>query len=148
MVTNDRQVFNDFIRTEGLRETRQRALVLDVFLGTSDHVSAEDIYRLVNRTHRSVGFATVYRTMKLLAGCGVAREVTFDDGVSRFERVQGRKHHHHLVCTRCRNVTEFSSSAVDDFEQSIQRQYDFEPRSHHYEVFGLCGKCRGKSGSE
>jgi Fur family ferric uptake transcriptional regulator len=145
MVTDERKIFGDYIRAEGLRETEQRSVVLDVFLGSEDHMSIEDIYRLVNRRKRRVGYATVYRTMKLIAECGLAREVMFDDGVCRFEHVVGKQHHHHLVCTRCHRVIEFTSAALDKAEKAIFAEHDFEAEYHHMKIFGLCSECRRKA---
>lgn len=137
-------MFMEYIRSEGLRETTQRTLILNTFLKTSQHVSVEDVYRMVNRDKRQVGYATVHRTMKLISGCGLAREVMFDDGIARFENIRGRRHHHHLVCTRCRRVIEFTSEVMDRVEQDIVTKHRFRPLSHHYEIFGLCWECRKK----
>ena len=148
MPVHERQVFDDFIRAEGLKETIQRALVLDAFLSADEHVSAEDVYHLVNQQTRRVGFVTVYRTMKLIAGCGLAREVTFDDGIIRFEHAYGRQHHHHLICTNCKQVIEFTSRPIDDAENAILETHGFEARYHRYEIFGLCRKCRDTADGE
>lgn len=142
MGSEEQKIFGDYIRSEGLRETGQRMDILRAFLNAGDHVSAEDIYRLVNRKQRKVGFTTVYRTMKLIAGCGLAREVMFDDGISRFEHTYGRKHHHHLICTRCKKVIEFSSKTMDVAEKALLKKHDFELQYHQYEIFGLCRECR------
>jgi Fur family ferric uptake transcriptional regulator len=142
MMTEEHKIFGEYIRSEGLKETSQRQQILDAFLSVRDHVSAEDIYRTVNRRDRKVGFTTVYRTMKLISDCGLAREVMFNDGVARFEHTYGREHHHHLICTRCKKVIEFSSRTMDDAERGILRKHGFELQSHKYEIFGLCRECR------
>lgn len=148
MLTEEQQIFVDYIRSEGLRDTAPRTIVLDVFLSAGDHVSAEDIYRLVNRRKRKVGFTTVYRTMKLISDCGLAREVMFDDGVSRFEHTFGRKHHHHLICTQCKKVIEFSSRVTDKAEKALLKKHSFELQYHKYEIFGLCKECREQAGKK
>ena len=142
MATDEQKIFGDYIRSEGLHETGQRMSILDAFLNAEDHVSAEDIYRLVNRRKRKVGFTTVYRTMKLISDSGLAREVVFNDGISRFEHTYGRKHHHHLICTGCTEVSEFSNRVLDEAEQALVRKHGFELQYHQYKIFGLCRKCR------
>jgi len=142
MVSEEQKIFGDYIRAEGLRETGQRMNILKAFLNADDHVSAEDIYRLVNVRKRKVGFTTVYRTMKLISSCGLAREVMFDDGVARFEHTYGRQHHHHLVCTKCKKVIEFSSKTMDAAEKALLKEHGFELQYHQYEIFGLCRECR------
>lgn len=148
MVSGEQKIFGNYIKAEGLKATPQRRLVLDAFLSTDTHVSVEDIYKRVNRGKRRVGFATVYRTMKLIADCGLAREVRFDDGVSRFEHSLGRRHHHHLVCSRCKRVIEFSSAEMDALERAISRKYGFQLQSHRFEIFGLCLNCQKEAGNK
>lgn len=148
MRTEERQIFGEYIRSEGLKETAQRNHIFDVFLSSEDHVSAEDIYRMVNRGRRKVGFTTVYRTMKLISGCGLAREVMFDDGIARFEHTFGKKHHHHLICTRCKKVIEFTSKTMDDAEKALLKKNEFELQYHKYEIFGLCKECREQGGNK
>lgn len=145
MRSNEEQIFDEYIHSTGLRETEQRKRVLETFLATAEHVSVEDMYRIVNEKSRKVGYATVYRTMKLIAESGLADEVVFNDGIARFEHRLGRKHHHHLVCTDCGKVIEFESTAMDKGELEILAKYKFEQTSHHYKIFGLCRKCQGES---
>ena len=145
MRSHEEQLFDEYIRSAGLRETEQRKRILAAFLSTSEHVSVEDMYRIVNEKGRKVGYATVYRTMKLIADCGLADEVAFNDGIARFEHRLGRKHHHHLVCTGCGKVIEFESSSMDKGEREILAKYDFKEISHHYKIFGLCRKCQRES---
>ena len=142
MGKNEKEIFRDFIRSTGFRETAQRNMILDRFLKTEGHVSVADLHRILNRRGRKVGYATVHRTMKLIAECDLAREVMFDDGVVRFEHVYGHKHHHHLFCTRCKKVIEFSSKTIDEGEKAILKRYGFKMESHRYEIFGLCKNCQ------
>ncbi|MCP4568792.1 MAG: transcriptional repressor [FCB group bacterium] len=145
MRSNEEQIFDEYIRSTGLRETEQRKRVLKTFLATTEHVSVEDMYRIVNEKSRKVGYATVYRTMKLIAESGLAVEVVFNDGIARFEHRLGRKHHHHLVCTNCGKVIEFESTAMDRGEQEVLAKYKFRQTSHHYEIFGFCRECQSES---
>ena len=139
------QVFDDYIQSSGLKETAQRKIVLDAFLKTEKHVSVHDLYLIISKRKRKVGYATVHRTMKLIADCGLAREVMFNDGVSRFEHLYKHKHHHHLVCMRCKKVIEFVSKLIDREEKTILKRYGFQLQSHRYELFGLCRECRKKA---
>ena len=144
MASRAQKIFEDYIRSSGLKETAQRNYVLDAFLATDKHVSVEDLHRILAGCNKKVGFATVYRTMKLMADCGLACEVVFDDGVSRFEHTLDRRPHHHLVCTCCRKIIEFESKEMDEGEKAILEKYGFEAHSHRYEIFGLCNDCRKK----
>jgi len=139
----EKEVFTNYIHSKGLRDTPQRDLVLNAFLKTESHVSVEDLYRILNKgKQKKVGYATVHRTMKLMADCGLARVVKFDDGVTRFEHLYKHQRHHHLVCTRCRKVIEFTSDVIDIEEKRILADYDFKIEYHSYRIFGLCRDCQ------
>jgi Fur family ferric uptake transcriptional regulator len=143
---DEREIFDNFIKSEGLKGTLQRVAVLDAFLGIEDHVSVDDIHRILSRDGQKVGYATVHRTMKLIAQCGLAREVRFNDGILRFEHQYKHKQHYHLVCTHCGKVIEFNSDKIDSAEKAILKRYGFTMHSHRYNVFGLCKECRKKNG--
>lgn len=143
MHSEEQQVLNQFIRTTGLKETAQRRAILDEFLRTERHVTIEDIRDMVNLRGGRIGYATVYRAMKLFADCGLAREVKFSDGVTRFEHGYKHSHHHHLVCTSCGAVIEFASQDMDKAEQAILKKHGFQMDAHRYEIFGLCNNCKG-----
>ncbi len=158
MESEAKQIFDDYIRERGLKGTAQRDLILSAFLSTEDHLTAEDIHRLVNDSvshndfssdkKHGVGFATVYRTMKLITDSGLAREVIFGDGVSRFEHKYGHPHHHHLICNGCGEITEFSSQKMNEVEKHILKKYSFKAESHHFKIFGLCKNCEESRNQE
>src|ERR1044072_7881665 len=70
-LTEEHEVFLKHIQKRGLKRTSQRDLILDVFLRTEEHLSIEDLYRLVQREDPTVGQTTVYRTRKLLTEAGL-----------------------------------------------------------------------------
>jgi Fur family ferric uptake transcriptional regulator len=112
-----------------------------VFLETRDHLSTEDLYRIVKQSDPTIGYTTVYRTLKLLAQCGLACEVDFHDGVARYELSLNRRTHHHMVCTSCGDSIEFFAAELEEVERRIGRQYRFDPARHSFQVFGTCQAC-------
>ena len=113
-------VFAAYLTRAKLKMTPQRKLILDVFLAADGHLAAEDLYNLVRRKDKSIGQATVYRTLKLLSNSGLAKEVHFGDGMTRYERMYGQGHHDHLICERCgRNV-----EVLDQRIEELHRQRD------------------------
>ena len=89
-----------------------------------------------------VSKATVYRTLKLLAECGVASERRFGDGLSRYELADdGDEHHDHLICTNCGEITEFEDPRIEKLQDSIAVKHGFKLTSHKHEMYGICAKC-------
>jgi Fur family ferric uptake transcriptional regulator len=106
-------VFSEFISRKRLKMTPQRLHILEVFLSSHGHLTAEELYRKVKEGNASIGQATVYRTVKLLADSGLAKEVEFGDGVVRYELKYGQSHHDHLICERCGRNVEVVDAAIE-----------------------------------
>lgn len=144
MAADAKSRFEQFLEERGLRMTPQRSLIVDVFLKTERHVSSEDLYSLVKRKDRSIGQATVYRTLKLLSESGIAREVDFGEGVTRYEHEYGHEHHDHLICESCRKSIEVVDPRIEELQEKLARDHGFVMTSHKLDMFGLCAKCRAK----
>lgn len=145
MVREAESIFHHHLRHVGLKHTGQRDTILRTFLDTRDHLSTDELYRLVKKQDEGIGFTTVYRTLKLLAECGLASEVEFNDGVARYEHQYNRRNHHHMVCTECGSSVEFFSPEIERVEHEIGRKHKYATTRHTFQIYGLCENCRKKS---
>ena len=139
------EIFLRHLKRVGLKQTGQRNTILRTFLETREHLSTDELHRLVKKKDARIGYTTVYRTLKLLAGCGLASEVAFHDGIARFEHQYNRRSHHHMVCTECGASVEFFSREVRELEQEIGRKHHFATTRHTFQIYGVCEQCRKKS---
>lgn len=144
MMREAEDIFHSHLKRVGLKHTGQRDTILRTFLETRDHLSTDELHRLVKKKDAKIGFTTVYRTLKLLAECGLASEVAFHDGVARYEHQYGRRSHHHMVCTECGTSVEFFSPEIEKIEQEIGKKYKFQTTRHSFQIYGLCDTCRKK----
>ena len=94
--------------------------------------------------HPSIGYATVYRTLKLFNECGIAEERNFGDGQARYEPCAGDAHHDHLVCTACGAIIEFEDTRIEELQQKVAEEQGFTIVSHRLELYGLCAQCSAK----
>lgn len=139
------QQFENYLRSQNLRLTDQRKLIVNSFARKKGHVSAEDLYRHIHKTTPSIGFATVYRTLKLLAAAGLASGKNFGDGFVRFECcLRSSEHHDHLICTRCGKIVEFSNSTIEKLQQTVAKEHGFLITDHSLDIYGVCQSCIGK----
>jgi len=143
-MTEEQEVFLKHLRGQGLKRTAQRHLILEVFLGTEDHVTGEDLYRLVRKQDASIGQTTVYRTLKLLTGSGLAREVRFGDGRAHYEHNYKHQHHDHMICSVCGEVIEFYSPELEAIQDKMAAKHRFKLTSHLLRMIGVCSACRGQ----
>ena len=142
MILEKKKAFNSFAAAKGLRSTRQRDIILDIFLSTHQHISVEELYLKVKSSNPGIGQATVYRTLKLFAESGLAREILLHDGQTRYEHVVAGEHHDHLVCTGCNAIIEFEDETNENLQKDIALRHGFFIRSHKLEIYGLCSTCR------
>ncbi len=142
-------IFSRYLKGRGLKITRQREMVVKSFLDTEGHLSTEELYQLVKRRDQKVGLTTVFRTLKALTGCGLAREIDFGDGFTRFEHHYKRPHHHHLICEECNRTIEFLSPELEQLQEQIVSQYEFKSVRHTLQIFGACQDCQNeRTGSQ
>src|SRR5450756_3202930 len=137
-------IFRQHLKRVGLKQTEQRSAILRTFLETREHLSIDELHRLVKKTDPRIGVTTVYRTLKLLAGCGLASEVAFHDGIARYEHQYNRRSHHHMVCTECGASVEFFSRDIERIEQEIGRKNKYLPTRHTFQIYGVCERCQKK----
>jgi Fur family transcriptional regulator, ferric uptake regulator len=141
-MSEEQQVFLKHIQQKGLKRTSQRDLILDVFLRTEEHLSSEDLYRLVQKEDSSIGQTTVYRTLKLLSEAGLAREVRFGDGRTHYEHNYKHQHHDHMICSQCGKIIEFFSAELEAIQDAMAAKHKFEVTQHLLRIIGLCADCR------
>lgn len=141
--------WKSYLDERHLNTTAQREVIVDLFLRTPDHVSIDELLAKVRRRHQRVGYATVYRTLKLLAECGVASERRFGDGLSRYELSDdATTHHDHLICVSCGKIVEFEEPQIEELQEKIALKYGFIVTSHKHEMYGVCAECAAsKQGS-
>jgi Fur family transcriptional regulator, ferric uptake regulator len=140
-----RALLQAYMAKKGLRSTDQRRLIVETFFHAKNHVSIEELLAQVRTQDRRIGYATVYRTLKLLTECGVAYERRFGDGLTRYELADEASHHDHLICVECGDITEFEEPRIEKLQDEIAARYGFELRSHKHEMYGLCPKCQAKT---
>jgi Fur family ferric uptake transcriptional regulator len=127
----------------GLNASKARDAVVTTFLESKDHVDLQALYMRAKRRQPGVGFATVYRTMKLLEEAGIAHARRFGNTKETlYEVAVGRAHHDHLICEQCGEIVEFVDEEVEELQDRIAARHGFSLSGHRHELYGLCARCR------
>ncbi len=134
------QTHEDMLRQAGLRPTSKRLSVLETLAHRDDAVTAQDLYMEFRGQGEGIGLSTVYRTLTSLVEAGLLD--TFQRGDEQAFRACSPRHHHHLVCTSCHQVTELEAALVEEWVGRVAQSHDFEVSSHRADVFGVCAACR------
>lgn len=139
-VTRLRGQLDSFMARQGLRSTGQRRVIIDAFFKATGHVTIDDLLERVRRSDAGIGYATVYRTLKMLAAGGIAHEHKFSDGMTRYELADDTGHHDHLICVECGRIQEFEEPMIEELQERIAQRYGFHILEHKHELYGLCSE--------
>ena len=139
-----KDIFEHYLCDNGVRYSAQREKIADIFLKTEKHLTVAEFYQLVRKKYPGIGYATVYRAMKVICDAGLAEKSDFGDGTMRFEHKYGHDHHDHLVCLDCGSFTEVVDPKIERRQDMLAREHGFEPQWHKMQIFGICKKCSKK----
>lgn len=125
------------VKKSGLRITPAKKNLLQLFLSAATPITALDILRQMD-----INKTSVYRAIDSLLETGIICEVDFGDSIKRYELTR-KDHHHHLICLRCKSVTEYPvSDQLEQIENQISRKTKFTVQRHTLEFFGVCRTCQ------
>ena len=140
-IANQRMaLFHARLRDRGLKSTSPRDDIARVFFELGRHISAEELYIEVKKINPHVGYATIYRTLKLLKECALVSERHFDEGQARYE-VADEHHHDHFICETCGKIVEFEDIEIEQMQKTVARKLGVTLHRHKLELYGLCAEC-------
>lgn len=133
------------LRSEGQRYTANRRALVDALVDAEAPLTIRQILDVCDDVPQS----SAYRNLALLERAGVVHRIITTDEFSRYELTEELTddHHHHLICSRCGAVTDFS--VPPDLEQHLETALDevagetgFETEHHRFDLVGRCANCR------
>lgn len=133
-----RRDLDRYMERRGLRSTGQRRVIIDIVFDSTEHLTIEQLLEQVHKKDRKIGYATVYRTLKMLADCGIVHEHNFGDGATRYELADDDAHHDHLICEECGRITEFEEPLIEELQERVASRYNFVVKHHKHELYGHC----------
>ena len=123
-----------------LRETRQRAVILDELRQTTGHPTADELYRRVRRRLPRVSLGTVYRNLELLAERGTIQKLDSGAGQMRFDG--DASSHCHVRCVRCGRVGDTAARPAVYVRDTAGDNSGYEIIGHRVELLGVCPQCQ------
>jgi Fur family ferric uptake transcriptional regulator len=126
----------DRLQGIGHRVTATRRAVLEAMSASPRPFTIEEICDAAP----GVGRATVFRTVKLLQESDVLCRLVLEDGGIRYQLARSG-HHHHLVCSNCGSVQEFSEPQLDALLERSADANGFRLEGHSLELYGRCAAC-------
>ncbi len=137
--------FKQLLKSNNLKQTTQRELILKIIYDNDGHFTPEDIYNLIKTSHPEVklGIATVYRTLTLLEDADIVNSISFGTQGKKYE-FGITNHHDHLVCMECGNIEEFYDDVIEERQEVIAKNFNFKMKDHVMKITGTCSACQAK----
>jgi Fur family transcriptional regulator, ferric uptake regulator len=131
------------LRTRDQRYTRARRAIVDVLAGSDAPLSIPQLLR----RDASLAQSSAYRNLAQLEQAGVVHRIVTSDEFSRYELAEDLTgHHHHLICSACGDVRDFTVSS--ELEGELGRALDriagahgFAADHHRLDLVGTCAGC-------
>lgn len=95
----------------GLKVTPQRIAVMQALMKFHHHPTAEEIYREVSQNIPGLSQTTVYNTLDVFVGKGIAQRIATDADVMRYDVVA--EPHHHLFGVGTARVEDYFDPELD-----------------------------------
>jgi Fur family ferric uptake transcriptional regulator len=133
------------LNERGWRLTPQRETILKIFqkLPEGNHLSAEDLYNVLQNEGEGISLSTIYRTLKLMARMGILRELELAEGHKHYELNQPYPHHHHhLICVRCNKTVEFKSDSILKVGSKTAQKEGFHLLDCQLTIHAVCPACQ------
>jgi Fur family ferric uptake transcriptional regulator len=135
------------LKQHGYKLTAQRRAVLNAIAASHDHLTPAAIHDRVRQEHPGVGLVTVYRTLDILTDLGLICEVHSGGNCRSYLMRRPQEHHHHLICSECGTVADFTDCDLSELAHRLSRETGFEIEEHLLEFSGRCQNCRNKASS-
>jgi len=133
------------LRAADQRYTTSRRSLIEVLAAADAPLTIAEI---VERD-RELALSTAYRNLVVFEEAGVVHRIVTSDEHARYELDEALtdRHHHHLVCSRCGIVRDFTvpdplEHELDRVLRRAARSNGFEAQHHRLDLIGRCEQCR------
>lgn len=110
--------------------------ILDLVNASTEHLTAEQIYRRLTADSSKMVLATVYNNLAQLCAQGLIRKISTEGHPDRYDKTV---RHDHFVCRKCGQLRDIF---LEDLTERLQRQLDEELLSYDLKISYVCPKCR------
>lgn len=133
------------LRAQHQRYTPSRRRLVELLARHGDPLTLPDLLAM----DRGLAQSSAYRNLAVLEQVGAVTRIVTSGGFASFELAEDLTghHHHHLVCSGCGEVSDFSLAA--DVEAELERVLTAAARvaryrieHHRLDLVGRCEACR------
>ncbi|MBA5851247.1 transcriptional repressor [Clostridium sp. cel8] len=123
-----------------LKLTPQRIAVYRYLKSTTEHPSAETIYKALLDDYPTMSLATVYKALKTLVKVNLVQEINVGEGNFRYDGKTAP--HPHIQCLSCGRVDDVNGISFSDLNEKIKDKVDYTVLSNQIYFYGICSNCK------
>ena len=139
-----RKLYQDFLRSKNLKLTTPRFIIMEAVFENHEHFNVDDLYEQINKKHKNVSRATIYRTIPLLIDSGLIKQSLRCESKDIYEHAYGHKNHLHFVCKNCGKIIESDFNEVENLIDKLAEIKSFTISEYNFGAHGLCKNCQSK----
>jgi Fur family transcriptional regulator, ferric uptake regulator len=131
------------LKDKGFSRGGARDAVIE-FLGRQRcAASAQEIHEALRSEGRTIGIASVYRSLEALHGLQLVQRFDAGHGEGRYEAVApSGEHHHHVVCDECERILPFEDPALERAIDELAERVPYAIAGHDVVLHGRCPDCQ------
>ncbi len=139
---------------QGIKWTKQRKCVYQILSEASEPLSAQQIYRSVQKPGQQESYAlsTIYRILSVFEENGLVNRTTWMGEDTVVYELERGSHTHYAVCLNCHKRIPLQGCPFSvghlktrHGERGQEELADFTVIGHKIELYGYCGNCRKKN---
>ena len=125
----------------GMRVSRQRRYVLELLWQSENHLSAREIYDLLNQEGKEIGHTSVYQNLEALSAGGI---------IECLERSEGRLYgnisdpHSHVNCLDTNQIIDLQIELPEALIEQIEQQTGVSIVDYRIDFFGYKDATKAK----
>jgi Fur family ferric uptake transcriptional regulator len=143
MVYTEKRIETE-LRKRGFKITPQRRTIIGAIIDSHEHLTPAAIHERVSQEHPGIGLVTIYRTIEMLAELGLICETHAGGSCRSYLMRRPSEHHHHLICSDCGKVIDFTDCGLGELERRLSEETRFKISGHLLEFLGQCRQCKEK----
>ncbi len=130
----------DILNKAGLKVTKPRNIILNIFKNTNKILEVSEIYEMCKTKGLNVNLSTIYRICEIFSEKRILDKVVSKDRISKY-KLSVDTHVHELTCNVCNKKIEINCP-FNILSEYIENQTGFTLTKHDIDISGICNECK------
>ena len=132
----------DILRRNKKKVTPQRLAVYAALADTTEHPTAETLYKELRADYPTMSLATVYKSLDAFCEIGIVRELNVGEEAFRYDADISPQPH--IRCMSCDRVADVPITALPALDKNVASVTGYRIVSQQMYFFGYCPECQKK----